>query len=228
MALVDGLSFTQNTDIETGVVTDTSDYGVGGNPARSATANYLLWSKTDQNSNRTFLYPSQGNVLSTLTYTVSTTLDGYFEGILMRITPYDNGENYVEQQQSGSVITQYASIVAYNSLVYKCIAPSTGNLPTDTNFWEEVTLQELYTLLDNTNIHVFIEDFYIKVRSSACANEKFKANCGCGCNDDLNKIRPALNIRYKIISADSAFANGNPEQMDKIIRDVEATCANCN
>ncbi len=225
MALVDAASFTQNVDIATGVVTDDTDYSVGGNPPRSAKANYLLWSKTDKQGNRTFDNPDPGNVLSTLSYTVNTPVDGWYEGILMRFTPYDNGTAYVEQQSSGSVITQYASIVYYSGAVYKAIAPGTGNLPTDTNFWEVVT--DLSTLIDNTNVDVFIEDFYIKVRSNECANAKFTGVCGCGCSGDLEKLRPALTVRYNIVSADSAFANGNPEEMEKIIREVEETCANC-
>lgn len=225
MALVDALSFAQNTDIATGVVTDETDYSVGGNPPRSAKANYLLWSKTDLQGNRTFDNPDQGNVLSTLTYTVNTPVDGWYEGILLRFDPYDNGDSYVEQQSSGSVVTQYASVVYYNSKVYKCTAPSTGNLPTNTSFWQEVT--DLSTLIDNTNVDAFIEDFYIKVRSSQCANEKFKGLCGCGCGGDLEKMRLALLMRYNIVSADTAFANDNPEQMEKIIREIEETCINC-
>jgi hypothetical protein len=225
MALIDSLSFVQNADIDTGVVTDTSDYSVGGNPPRSATANYLLWSKTNMHGVRTFTNPDQGNVFSTLTYTVSTLIDGYYEGIRMRFDPYSGATNYVEQQSSGSVVTQYASVVYHDGAIYKAIAPGTGNLPTDTNFWEVVL--DLSTLITNSNVDVFIEEFYIKVRASQCANDKLAENCGCGCNGDLSKIQPALLVSAKIMSADAAFANDNPEQMEKIIRDIEETCANC-
>lgn len=225
MALIDSLALVQNADIDTAVVTDTTDYSVGGNPARSATANYLLWSKTDFNGERTFDNPSPGNVLSTLTYTVNTLKDGWYEGILMRFSQYDNAQAYVEQQSSGSVVTQHASVVYYNDKVYKAIAPGTGNLPTNVSFWAEVT--DLSELIANTNVDVFIEDFYIKVRSNQCANDRLAENCGCGCNGDLTKIQPALLVSAKIMSADSAFANDNPDQMEKIIRDIEETCANC-
>jgi hypothetical protein len=143
----------------------------------------------------------------------------------MRFGLYDGATAYIEEQSSGGVITQYASIVYYSGAVYKCIAPSTGNLPTDTDYFEVVT--DLSTLINNTNVDVFIQDFYIKVRSNQCAAEKFVSNCGCGCNDDLNKIKPGLTIRSNIVAADAAFANGNPEEMEKIIREVEETCANC-
>lgn len=226
MAFTNSLSFTQNAnDNEIGVVADLTDYGISGNPLRSAKANYLLWSKTDKNGVRAFSNPDQGNVLSNLAYTVATLTDGHYEGILMRFELYDNVAAYVEEQSSGGIITQYASIVYYNGFVYKCTVPSTGNLPTDTNFWIVVT--DLSTLIDNTTVDVFIEDFYVKVRANQCANAKFAADCGCGCDGDLSKIRSALEVRYKIVAADAAFANGNPERMEKIIRDIALTCATC-
>lgn len=227
MALVDGLSFTQNSDIETGVITDTTDYSVGGNPARSATANYLLWSKTNSSGTRTFDNPDPGNVLSTLVYTVNTTKDGYYEAILIRVTPYDPDENYVEQQQAGNVITQYASIVYDSSSVYKCINPITGVAPSDpsgSTYWEVV--EDLSTLLDNPNVDVYIKPIYIKIRSMECIADKFKS-CGCGCAGDLDKIRQPLTLRYELVGADSQFANGNYTEMEKIIRDIEQNCSSC-
>lgn len=225
MALIDALSLTQNADIDTGVVTNATDYGVGGNPARSAKAEYLLWSKTDEDGNRTFDNPSPGNVLTTLAYTVNTLVDGWYEAMLMRFSEYGGSTAYVEEQSSGSVVTQYASVVYYNGAIYKATAPGTGNLPTDTNFWAAVT--DLSELITNTNVDVFIEDFYIKVRSSQCANDKLADNCGCGCNGDLSKIQRGLLVASQIMAADAAFANENPEQMEKIIREIQETCSNC-
>ena len=225
MALIDSLTFTQATDINAGVVVDGSDYGVSGNQLRSETANYLLWSKTDQYGARVFTNPSFGDVLATLSYSVITLVDGYYEAILLRVQLYSAAIPYVPEQSSGGVITQYAAIVYFGGVVYKCIANSTGNDPTDTAFFEPVT--DLSTIIDNTNVDVYIQNIYIKVRSSQCANEKFVDTCGCGCNGDLEKMKPGLTVRYKLVAADSAFINGNPEQMDKIIRDIEETCSNC-
>ena len=225
MALTNGLSFTQNADIDFGVAADTSDYAVGGNPARSATANYLLWSKTDEDGVRTYTNPSAGSVFANLSYTVSTLVDGWYEGIMMRFTEYSGATAYVEEQTSGTVITQYASVVYYNGTIYKAIAPTTGNLPTDEAFWVAVT--ELHTLIDNTNVDVFVDDFYIKLRANQCANEKLASNCGCGCNGDLSAIHGALLVSGKILSADSAVSNNAYDQMEKIIRDIEQTCSLC-
>ncbi len=223
MALVDGLSFSQNADITTGVVTDTSNYGVSGNPARNAKANYLLWSKTDSSGNRVFTNPDQGDVLATLLYTVSTLVDGFHEGILLRIAPYNNGTNYVEQQSSSNVITQYASIVYLSGVVYQCISPTVGNTPPNGTYWSVVS--DLSTLIDNPNVDVFIEDFYIKIRSMTCAAKQFKS-CGCG-GGHAAFDRPFYIIVGKLYGADSEFANGNPTEMQKIIEDITSICSTC-
>lgn len=229
MALIDSVLFTQNaSDLDVGVVTDASDYGVGGNPLRSATANYLLWSKTDKDGNRTFTNPDQGDVYATLQYQVSTLLDGWFEAILMRFTPYSGAANYVEQQESNGVVTQYASIVAdVDGSIYKAIAPSIGQSVTDTDYFELVPTEQLYTLITNTNVDVYVQDIYVKTRTVRCTNRKFTESCGCGCNGDLSKIQPALNLRYKIVAADTAFLADNPEEMEEIIREAEEICSNC-
>jgi hypothetical protein len=230
MALIDSIEFTQNaSDIDLGTLLDASDYGVGGNPARSATANYMLWSKTDENGNRVFDYPVQGNELSTISYQVNTLIDGYYEAILQRIGLYNPAASYVEQQQSGSVVTQWASIVydPVTDTTFRAIAPSTGQAPTNPAFFTPLVLTDLPSLILNTNVHTFIKEVYINVRVSRCANRKFQDSCGCGCNGDLSKIAPALNIRYKIIAADTAFRDGNPEEMEKIIREATEICSNC-
>lgn len=223
MALVDGLSFAQNVDITSGVVTDISNYGVSGNPARNAKANYLLWSKTDSSGNRVFTNPDQGDVLATLLYTVSTLIDGFYEGILLRIAPYNNGTSYVEQQSSGNVITQYASIVYLGGVVYQCTSPTTGNTPPNGTYWAIVS--DLSTLIDNPNVDVFIQDVYIKIRSMTCAAKQFKS-CGCG-GGHVDFDRPFYIIVGKLYGADSEFANGNPTEMQKIIEDITSVCSTC-
>lgn len=222
------LSFTQDaSDITIGTVTDiTADYGQGGVEARGDAANYLLWSKTDQDGNRVFTNPAAGNVLSVMSWSVSTAVDGWYQGILVRVQPYDNSANYVEQQSSGDVVTQYASVVYYPSTnkVYYCTAPSTGNLPTNTSFWAEVL--DLSLILDNTNIQVKIVDFYVKTRASRCVSLKFAKLDDQTCQNDNGKSRNnAYYLRALIVSADSEFLQGNPEEMEKIIRQLENKCS---
>jgi len=230
MALVDSIEFTQDaSDIDLGTVLDASDYGVGGNQARNATSNHMLWSKTDEHGNRVFDNPVQGDELSTISYQVNTLVDGYYEAILQRFKLYDPAANYVEQQESGGVVTQWASIFydPATDTTFQAIAPSIGQTPPDPLYFRPLVMEDLPSLILNTNVHTYIKEVHISVRVSRCANKKFKESCGCGCNGDLSKIAPALQIRYKIIAADIAFLEGNPEEAEKIIREATEICSNC-
>lgn len=212
MPFTNSLSFTQTAnDNETGVVADLTDYAISGNPVRSAKANYLLWAKTDKNGVRTFDNPDPGNVLSNLSYTVNTPSDGHYEGILMRFDIYDGGTPYAEDEA-----------VYHDGAVYIANGATTGNLPTDTNFWTMVT--DLSTLIANASVEVYIEDFYNKARSLQCLNQILT---NCNCCTDIIKSRAALAVKFKILAADLAFADDNPARMEKIMRDVESTCSTC-
>ncbi len=225
MPLTPSTSFTQDADdINVGVVADTtSNYGTGGNPARSDAANYLLWSKTDENGNRVFSNPDFGDVLTIMSWTVATLVSGWYERMLMRIQFYNNATSYVEQQ--GTPITQYASIVYYaaTNKVYKCIAPSTGNLPTNTSFWEEVT--DLSTIIGNTNITTTITNTYVRSHVDECVKNKFANLANCGCDDKNNKN--AYYMNGLLIAADSAVLSGNYDDMQKIIASLESKCSQC-
>lgn len=230
MALHPDLKFTQDADdITIGIVDNTTpDYGTGGNQNRSDAAEYLLWSKTNKDAVRDLLPVDQSNVLTNMQYNVNTPLDGWYEGIHLRIQFYDAGANYVEQQSSGGVITQYASIFYYSTTnkVYEAILPSTGQDPTDTTYFAEVT--DLSDLIPNTNVAVFIKNFYVKTRASLCASKLFAELDDCSCsngNDRQNKH--AYYIRGLIVAADSEFAQGSPNEMEKIIRQVTTKCSSC-
>src|SRR5690606_26273353 len=111
--------------------------------------NFLLWSKTDKNSNRTFDNPDQGTVTATLSYQVNTPQDGYYEAILMRFPFYNGAANYLQQQESNGVVSVYASVFYHSGSgkVYKAIADSTGQDPTDTDYFQEIPIDQLYTLI---------------------------------------------------------------------------------
>ena len=218
MALTPSTSFTQDVDdVNVGVVADTtSDYGTGGNPARGDAANYLLWSKTNQNGNRTFSNPDQGNVLSSMSWNVATLTPGWYERMLMRIQIYDNAEAYLAQVESGGVVSVYAGISYYaaTNKVYKCIQDSTGNLPTDTDYWEEVT--DLSTIIANTNVTTTISNTYVRAHVDDKIKNLFAAMAdNCGCNEKENQR--AYRLRGLLISADSEVNSGNYDEMDKII-----------
>lgn len=219
------LSFAQSSeDISVGTVTDiTDDYGQGSVEARADAANYLLWAKTDQDGNRTFYNPVPGNVLAVMAWSIATELDGWYQGILLRIQPYNNSAAYLNQQESEGEITRYPGIVYYpaEQKVYMCIEDSTGNLPTDTDFWEEVI--DFSDLILNTNVQVKIVDFMTHPRASRFAStEMGKLDDESFVNRNDKQRKFAYKLRGLIISAESEFAQGNPEEMQKIIAQVNS------
>lgn len=223
MALTPSTSFTQDVDdINAGVVADTtSDYGTGGNPARGDAANYLLWAKTDENGNRVFSNPDFGDVLSIMEWDVVTLVSGWYERMLMRIQIYDNTEAYLKEVESGGIITVPAGIVYYGSTnkVYKAIVDTTGNLPTDTNFWVEVT--DLSELISNTNVTVTISNTYVRSTVDQGLKLLFRNIAGeCGCDDKKNKKYYLL---YSLlVGADSEVQGSNYDEMQKVILYIES------
>lgn len=229
MPLSPSTSFTQDVDdIHAGVVADTtSNYGTGGNPARGDAANYLLWAKTDENGNRTFNNPDFGDVLTIMEWDVTTVevdrvgRGGWYERMLMRIQPYNAGTAYVAQIEAGGVVSQYASIVYYpaTNKVYKCILASTGNLPTNSTYWTEVT--DLTTIIANTNVTVTISDTYVRAVADNGVKELFR-NLGvtCACDDKANF--KAYKSYGMLVAADSEVEQGNYDLMDKIITELES------
>lgn len=207
----------------TATATNTTTYG-SPNQDRNEAAEYVLWSKTDKDGNRTFDNPDQGDVLTKLIYSVALTVSGLYELIWLRIQPYDAGANYVEQQESGGVITQYPSIVYYNDVVYKCIAPSSGNLPTDTNFFEPVPLNQLQTLLGNTNIEEYIKNVNINYHINKCITARL---AGQGCNCSSSDAEYNLDLYNKYLSAESNFNAGNIYAYEEIIEKLNTMCEQC-
>lgn len=229
MAITPSTSFIQDVDdVYAGVVTDTTpDYGVGGNPARNAAANYLLWSKTDSDGNRVFTNPSPGNVLTVLTWDVITLTAGWYERMLMRIQFYNPATAYVPEISSNGIISQYASIVYYGTTdkVYKCKLATTGNAPTDTTYWEEVT--DLSTLISNTNVSTTISNTYVRSIVDEGMRELFaRMGAECGCDQQANY--KAYKLNGLLISANSEVASGNYDNMDKIITYIESQLVQLN
>lgn len=223
MPLTPSTSFTQDVDdVYAGVVADTTpDYGTGGNPVRSAAANYLLWCKTDKNGNRVFNNPAFGDVLAIMAWNVVITVSGWYERMLMRIQIYSGATPYVPQVESGGVVTQYASIVYYAATdkVYKCILATTGNLPTNATYWEEVT--DLSTIIANTNVSTTISNTYVR----STVDQKMKllyAGIGDTCACDDKAVIRANNLYALLIAANSEVTSGNYDDMEKIIAYLES------
>ncbi len=220
------ISFTQDSSGETGTVTDDTVDGEYPSPDvdREDAANYLLFCKTDKDGERTYDNPEFGDVLEIVSWDVETPVSGLYEAILLRISIFDAGANYVEEQTSGDVITQYASIVYYGAenKVYKAIAAGVGNLPTDEDYFEEVT--DLSEVIDNTNIEQEIININSDKLIDKCIAAKF-ANGGCDCSFEDAQQNNQLMAQKR--SAEINFASGNIYEYEKIIEKLNSTCALC-
>ena len=224
MALAPSYDIDQQDGGLIAIATNTTVYGAP-NQNRNDAAEYVLWSKTAQDSVRTFYNPDQGNVLTNLVYSLQTAIDGWYELIRLRIQFYDDEAQYVPEESSGGAVTQYASIFYYATTgkVYKAIVDSLGQDPESTNYFTEVPLSEMGDILANTNIDVYYLNFYCEYRTNVCIRDKDDSNCGCANKDD-----DYINGLYAMKqSADTNFANDNPEIMEKIIRELENTCTQC-
>jgi hypothetical protein len=222
MPLTPSTSFTQDIDdVNAAVVADTTpDYGTGGNPVRSAAANYLLWCKTDSSGNRVFNNPNFGDVLSIMSWNVTMETAGWYERMLMRIQFYSGATAYVPQIESNGVVSQYASIVYYGTTnkVYKCILATTGNDPSNATYWEEVT--DLSTIIANTNVSTTITNTYVRSIVDDGMKQLYAAigrNCAC----DDKEVQRANKLDALLIAADSEVEQGNYDDMDEIIAYLE-------
>jgi hypothetical protein len=211
MALTPSTSYTQDVDdVNAGVVADTTpDYGTGGNPARNAAANYLLWAKLDFDGNRTFDNPSFGDVLTIMAWNVVVILSGWYQRILMRIQKFVLATPYVADN-----VVYYET----NNKVYICILASTGNVPTNATYFTEVT--DLSTLIANSSVQVTITDTYVRSTVDQKMKNLYKAlGRDCACDDQA--VQAANRLDALLIAADAQVQDGNYDDMEKIIEYLE-------
>jgi hypothetical protein len=133
MALTLDLTYSSESvsgDVYEGVFTDaTANYSSGGNPARADGALYITGEKINYDSS------IAGDVTFTdydesadTTFTFQIDSDGWFQFKYIFIPEYAGGTAYVE-----------FDAVYYSGAVYRAIDSTTGNLPTDTDFWEPIS-----------------------------------------------------------------------------------------
>jgi hypothetical protein len=225
MPLSPSFTIVQDNGGLTATATNTTTYG-GANQDRNEAAEFVLWSKTSKAGVRVYTNPDQGDVLTKLIYTVATAVSGLYELIWLRFQFYGAGANYVEEQSSQGVITQYASVFYYGTTgkVYKAIAASTGEDPEDTNFFVEVPVASLYTLIDNTNLEQFIKNFDSLYTINKCITGRL-ADEGCNCQGSDKEYNMDLFSKY--LSATSNFNAGNIYQFEALIEELNTSCVEC-
>lgn len=144
MALTISLSYTSEIKDGTayeGVLTDSTTYGTGGNPARAAGAFYVYGRKLkkDGTQDSVITFESYDPELAT-TFTFTIPKDGWHQFYGVFIRDYDNAKTYARYE------------TAYNdsdNIVYRAIFPSSfsGIAPPNATYWEAISTPAL--LVDN-------------------------------------------------------------------------------
>lgn len=230
MALTPALTFVQNINGTEGVITDsTADYGVGGNPLRTDLANFLYYSKNAINGTRTF-YDDVVNTdpLNTLSWSILTPTSGWTSATLLMIAQHNTVDGYVaEILDDQDIVLTPASIIYYatTGFVYKCIQDHTNVLPDavdGTDYWEVV--ENPQDLIDYAGVDQFTEDFMVDFAINTCVTEGFIGIHKC---DTLQEMEPAIKNWALYNSAVANFQNGAPEEMERIIIELDKICTTC-
>lgn len=134
MALTISLSYSAETksgNTFLGTLTDSTVYGTGGNPARSAGAFYISGKKLkkDGTLDENLVFSSYDQEVDT-SFTFTIPKDGWhqFYGVFVR--DYDNAKAYVQYE------------LAYqdsNNTVYRALQSTTGNAPPNATYWEVIS-----------------------------------------------------------------------------------------
>ena len=228
------LTFAQNIDGVTGVVTDTTTNYGGANPARATLGNYLLWSKTDSEGTQAFTNPTQTLPHSISTWTVDTTEDGWHQAILLSVADFSAGGTYVKEvTDSQGIVTTYADIVYYDTTKkwYKCITDISGSVPAPDSgsgptYWQEVT--DMSALIANTKVNKVVLDVAITVLTDKCVKDAFYQKISaCGCKPSFKEMEKPLQGYFLAIGAMSKFNDSKPSEFEEIVSELSEMCGLC-
>ena len=181
MALDVTISYTSESlseEIYSGVYTDQTIYGTGGNPARSVFANYISISK--MNSDGTVDYavtvdtynPETGS-----TYLFDIEKDGWYRVYYAVIPDYDDATSY----------SQY-DVVYLGGVVYRALGTTVGNTPPNNSFWEVITdpaslVGNVDSVTESGNLQYAIQQDIIYPFAKTCYGDLTEsADCNCNCD----------------------------------------------
>lgn len=212
------LVFTQGQQVADGLITDTSGWGVGANPARSDKANVLLLSQNDKAGTRTYLTIVNTTPLSSLTWAFASAQDGWHQATLLVFAKWSGATAYTANNN--------AIFYTVNSKFYKCItnntniAPDSGSGPAN---WTEITD---FTLIQQGYTNVDVTDYNFPVQSRIAIDTADKLYDALG-DKFLCKLQPEeavnlLNIVATIEGMQSKFIDEEPDQGEEIIRALVA------
>lgn len=197
-------------------ITDETEYGTGGNPARAARANVLFVTKTDTNGNRTLqtVTPNSADPLAVSAWDVATELDGWNEKILASVTKHTAGQSYAEA----------GIVLFYNGVFYKTkSAVPVLNDPPNATYYDVITADSLYTdELDNDSIEWVEQDEWVTARMEEKVDEAWElfADRFLDNRSQVENYTEADFLDSMLQAATSAFTNGRPQDAEKVIRGV--------
>lgn len=205
-------------DVSSFHLTDLSQWGVGSNPARNTRALTLFVTKTDKNGARTLLTvsPDTSDPLTVAAWDVDISQDGLIEKILFSAKLYDAGYAYVTDD-----VFYYTT----NSKYYKAKQASTGQLPTNSTYFDEVPVAALYTaeiLNDCTTMEVEVINDLIMGNTEMVLSDDWEEVSDVFLNGKYNlEYSKADYLDSLVNSAEAALANGRPLEAEEIVRGIE-------
>src|SRR5690606_23815435 len=131
MALTRVLTWAQGQQVDTGTITDGTNYG-SPEIERGEVANFLLVSSNDKNGGRSYLDVLNTAPLSTLVWNIGTSEDGWHQATLLSIGLWNDSDEFA----AGSVCYYSSTGKVYRALqTHTNVAPDSGSGPAN---WEEV------------------------------------------------------------------------------------------
>lgn len=217
----------------THTITNETTYG-SPEEDRNEAAEYLLAAHVDENSTENFQTVDSGNVLTKLSYTVPSPVDGHYRYTLLRIPFWDSGTSYVTEIVDGNeIITTYANLVYYAATdkVYKSKTIHSNEAPDGVNGalnWEEITDLTDEDIRNNTTILSFVYNDIIDCKAKKCVKDELYKLVLKGCDPaDVNKLLPYLKKQILLAGAQSKNEDDKPEQAETILVQLNKLCSSC-
>lgn len=214
MALTRVLTWAQGQQVDTGTITDGTNYG-SPEIERGEVANFLLVSSNDKNGGRSYLDVLNTAPLSTLVWNIGTSEDGWHQATLLSIGLWNDSNEFA----AGSVCYYSSTGKVYRALqTHTNVAPDSGSGPGN---WEEV--QDLTVIQqDHANVTVLDYDFLVRSRVDIAIVDEFDhiIRKDFSCKMTVQDASHPLNLLAMMLGAETKMLTDNPDQADEIVHAI--------